>query len=83
MIKRSAVQPKVIIKTISEAQNIVTLAVRIQTQEVLVLQDLWLPKFDKNQCTSQQKRLLFENVKVKYDNIMGTNLLLQAGIKLN
>jgi hypothetical protein len=56
---------------------------KIQVQEVLTLRDLRLPEFDKNRRISQQKALVFDNEKVKYDIILGANFLLKAGIQLN
>jgi hypothetical protein len=51
----------------------------------VTLRDLRLPKFDKNRHISQQKQkaLVFDNDKVKYDIILGTNLFSKTGIKLN
>ena len=56
---------------------------RVQAEEVVILRDLRLPEFDKNRCISQQKALVFDNGKLKYDIILGTNFLLKAGIRLN
>jgi len=44
---------------------------------------LRLPEFDKNRCISQQTALVFDNDKVKYDIILGTNFLSKTGIRLN
>jgi hypothetical protein len=59
-------------------QKITTTAGRVQVQEVVILRYLRLPEFDKNKCISQQKALAFDNDKVKYDIIMGTNFLLKT-----
>jgi hypothetical protein len=83
MIKRSTLPQKVITKTISDTKNITTLAGRVQVQEVVILRDLRLPEFDKNRRISQQKALVFDNDKVKYDIILGTNFLSKTGIRLN
>jgi hypothetical protein len=83
MIKRSALRLKVITKTISETKSITTLAGEVQIQEVVTISDLRLPEFDKNRCISQQKALVFDNDKVKYDIILGTNFLSKTGIRLN
>ena len=83
MIKRSALPQNVVTKTISETKNITTLTGRVQVEEVVILRDLRLPEFDKNRCISQQKALVFDNGKLKYDIILGTNFLLKAGIRLN
>jgi hypothetical protein len=42
-----------------------------------------LPGFDKNRRTSKIEALVFDNDKVKYDIILGSNFLLKTGIKLN
>jgi hypothetical protein len=75
--------PKVTTKTISETQNIVTLAGKIQGQGVKTLRDLSLSEFDKNWCISQQKACVFDKKRVKCNIILGTNFLVKAGIKLN
>jgi hypothetical protein len=52
-------------------------------QEVITMQDLRLPKFNKNRRIIQQKVLVFDNNNVKYDIILGTNFLSKTQIKLN
>jgi hypothetical protein len=52
-------------------------------QEVLMMQDLRLPEFDKNRRINQQKVLVYDNDNVKYNIILGTNFLSKTGIKLN
>jgi hypothetical protein len=47
------------------------------------MQDIRLPKFDKNRCINQQKVLVFDNNNVKYDIILGTKFLSKTGMKLN
>ncbi len=51
-------------------------------QKVVTMQDLRLPKFDKNRHINQQKVLVFDNNNIKYDNILSTNLLSKTGFKL-
>ncbi len=60
-----------------------TLAGYLKTQEVVKMQDIRLPEFDKNRCINQQKVLVFDNNNIKYDIILGTNFLSKTGIKLN
>ena len=48
-----------------------------------MMQDLWLLEFDKNRRINQQKVLVFDNDKVKYDIILNTNLLSKTGFKSN
>ncbi len=52
-------------------------------QEVVTMQDIRLPDFDKNRRINQQKVLVFDNDNVKYNIILGTNFLSKTGIKLN
>ena len=49
----------------------------------MILRDLKFPEFDKNRCISQQKALVLDNDKVKYDVILGTNFLSKAGTIIN
>jgi len=59
-----------------------TLAGHLKTQEVVMMRDLRLPKFNKNRRINQQKVLVFDNNNVKYNIILGTNFLSKTGIKL-
>jgi hypothetical protein len=52
-------------------------------QEVITMQDLILPEFDKNRRINQQKVLMVENDNVKYNIILGINFLSNIGIELN
>jgi hypothetical protein len=52
-------------------------------EEVVRMQDIRLPEFDKNRCINQQKLLVFDNDSIKYYIILGTNFLSKTGIKLN
>jgi hypothetical protein len=83
MIKRSALQKGIITKSIGDTKFVRTLAGCLKTQEVVTMQDIRLPKFDKNRRINQQKVLVFDNNNVKYDIILGTNFLSKTGIKLN
>jgi hypothetical protein len=60
-----------------------TLVGHLKTQEVIMMQDLRLPKFDKNRHINQQKVLVFDNDNFKYNIILSTNFLSKTGIKLN
>jgi hypothetical protein len=60
-----------------------TLAGRLKTQEVLTMQDIRLPEFEKNRHINQQKVQVFDNDSVKYDIILGTNVLSKTGIELH
>ncbi len=55
----------------------------LKVQEVITMQDLKLPKFDKNRRINQQKVLVFDNDNVKYNIILGTNFLSKNEINLS
>jgi hypothetical protein len=82
-IKRSALPKGVITKLLGDTKLVRTLAFCLKMQEVVTMQDVRLPKFDKNRRINQQKVLVFDNDNVKYDIILGTNFLSKTGIKLN
>jgi hypothetical protein len=83
MIKRSALPKCVITKLLGDTKLVRTLSGCLKTQEVIMMRNLRLPKFDKNRRINQQKVLVFDNDNVKYDIILGTNFLSKTGIKLN
>jgi hypothetical protein len=83
MIKRSALPKGIITQLLGVTKLVRTLAGCLEMQEVVTLQDLRLPEFDKNRHINQQKVLVFDNNNVKYDIILGTNLFSKTGIKLN
>jgi hypothetical protein len=60
-----------------------TLVGCLKTQEVITMQVIRLPEFDKIRRINQQKVLVFDNDSIKYDTILGTNFLSKTGIKLN
>jgi len=55
----------------------------LKTQDVIMMRDIRLPEYDENRQINQQKVLVFDNDKVKYDIILGTIFLSKAGIKFN
>jgi hypothetical protein len=79
MIKRSALPNGIITKLLGDTKLVRTLAGHLKTQKVVTMQDLRLAEFDKNRCINQQKVLVFDNENVKYDIILGTNLLSKTG----
>ncbi len=83
MIKRSALPKGIITKLLGDTKLVRTLAGDLRTQEVVTMQDIRLPEFDKNRRINQQKVLVFDKDKDKYDFILGTNFLSKTGIKLN
>jgi hypothetical protein len=82
MIKRSALPKDVIMKSLGDTKLVRTLAGCLKMQEVITMQDVRLPEFDKNWRINQQKVLVFDNNNVKYDIILGTNFPSKTGIKL-
>jgi hypothetical protein len=83
MIKRSPLPKGIITKLLGDTKLVRTLARRLDMQEVVTMQDIRLPEFDKNRRINQQKVLVFDSDNVKYDIILGTNFLSKTGIKLN
>jgi hypothetical protein len=83
MIKRLALPKGIITKLLGDTKLVRTLTGRLKTQEVVMMQDIRLPEFDKNRRINQLKVLVFHNNNVKYDIILGTNFLSKTGIMLN
>ncbi len=65
MIKWSALTKDVITKLLGDTKVARTLAGHIKMQEVITMQDIRLPEFDKNRRINQQKVLVFDNDNVK------------------
>jgi hypothetical protein len=55
MIKRSGLPKGVITKLLGDTKLVRTLAGRLKMQEVVTMQDVRLPEFDKNKHINQQK----------------------------
>ncbi len=83
MIERSVIPIGAITKDTGESKSIRSVAGQLKTQDVITMQDIRLPEFDKNMQINVQKVLVFDNDKVKYHITLGTNFLSNAGIKLN
>jgi hypothetical protein len=83
MIKRSTLPKGIITKLLGDTKLVRSLAGHLEKQEVVTMQDIRLPEFDKNRCINQQKVLVFDNDNVIYDIILGTNVLSKTGTKLN
>jgi hypothetical protein len=83
MIKRSALPKGIITKLLGDTKLMRTLTGCLKVQEVIMMQDIRLPKFDKNRCINQQNVLVFDNDNIKYNIILGTNFLSKTRIKLN
>jgi hypothetical protein len=82
MIKRSALPKGVITKLFGDTKLVRTLAGHLKMQEVITMQDIRLPEFDKNRCQPTMV-LVFDSNNIKYNIILGTNFLYKTGIKLN
>jgi hypothetical protein len=82
MIKRSALPKGIITKLLGDTKLGRTLAGCLKTQEIVMMQDMRLPKFNKNRRINQQKVLVFDNKNVKYNIILGTNFLSKTGMKV-
>jgi hypothetical protein len=54
MIERSALPKGIMTKLLCDTKLVRTLAGCLKTQEVVTMQDLRIPKFDKNWCINQQ-----------------------------
>jgi hypothetical protein len=83
MIKRSALPKGINTKLLGDTKLVRTLAGCLKTQEVITMQDIRLPSFDKNRRINKQKVLVFDNSNIKYNIILGTNFLFKIGIRLN
>jgi hypothetical protein len=84
MIKRSALTKGVVTKLLGDIKLVRALTGCLKTQEVVTIQDIRLQEFDKNRRINQQKVLVFDNNNnIKYNIILGTNVLSKTGLKLN
>jgi hypothetical protein len=83
MIKRSALLKDVVTKLLGNTKLVRLLAGHLKAQEVITMQTIRLPEFDKDRCIDQQKVLVFDKDNVKYDIILGPNFLSKTGKKLN
>ncbi len=81
--KRSALPKGVVTKLLGDTKLVRTLAGRLKMQEVVTMQDIVLPEFDKNRRINQQKVLVFDNNNFKYNIILITHFLSKTGMKLN
>jgi hypothetical protein len=77
MIHRSALPKGIITKLLGDTKLVRTLAGCLKTQEIVMMRDLRLPEHDKNRPINQQKVLVFDNDNIKYDIILGRNLIFQ------
>jgi hypothetical protein len=76
MIKRSALPKGIITKLLGDIKLVRTLAGHLKMQEVITVQDIRFPEFNKNRRINQQKVLVFDNNNAKCNIILGTNSLL-------
>jgi hypothetical protein len=66
IIKRSALPKGVITKFLGDIKLVRALAGCLKMQEVVTMQDLKLPEFNKNRCIKQQKVLVFDNDQIQH-----------------
>jgi hypothetical protein len=64
----------ILTKLLDNSKLVRALADWLKTQEVITMQDLRLPKFDKNRRINRQQVLVFNNNNVKYNIILGSKL---------
>jgi hypothetical protein len=83
MIRRSTLPKGIMTKLLGDTKLVRTLAGHLKTQEVVMMRNLRLPKFDKNRCIIQQKVLVFDKDNIEYNIILGKNFSSKTGIKLN
>jgi hypothetical protein len=83
MFKRSALPKGVITKLLGDTKLVRNLTGRLKMQEVVRMRNLRSPTIDQTRRINQQKVLVFDKDNVKYNIILGTNLLPKTGIKLN
>jgi hypothetical protein len=76
VIKRFVILAEAITKEIGESKTIMILASHLKTQNIITMQEMRLPEFDKRQI-NQQKVLVFDNYNVKYNVILGTIFIRQ------
>jgi hypothetical protein len=67
----------VILKDLSTGKQIMTLSGQVMAQQVVTLNDIRLPEFDKNRQIAQQKALVFDNDNCRYDMILWTIFFLR------
>ena len=83
LIKRSALPKGIVPKELAETKSLKTLAGPVKSTQVVTIQEMRLPEFNKDRKITQQKSLVFDNPNITYDIILGTNYLSKTGIKLN
>lgn len=65
--------PKIIIpQKITKRKILKTLKDPVLSIQVVTLQDIRLPEFDKNMIITKQKAIVFDNPKITYHVILGT-----------
>jgi hypothetical protein len=67
MFKKSALPKCIVTNLLGDTKLMRTLAVCLKAQEVLMVQDVRLPEFDKNRRINQQMVLVFDNDNIKYN----------------
>ena len=83
MIKRSALPKGIITKFLGDTKLVKTLTGHLKMQQVVRMQDLRLPKFNKTGTSNLLMVIVFDNDNVKYNIILSTNLFSKTGFKLS
>ena len=83
LIRKAALPRGAVPLELTSPQPIRTLAGKLQTRSIVLLEGLRLPEFDKNRSVSRQRALIFDNRDCKYDIILGTDFLSKTGIKID
>ncbi len=68
---------------LGDTKLVKTLAGQPKMQQVVTMQDLRLPKFDKTGTSNLLMVIVFDNDNDKQDIILSTNLLSKTGFKSN
>ncbi len=83
MIQRSALPKGIITKYLGDTKLVKTLTGHLKMQQVVTIQDLRLPEFDKTGTSNLLMVIIFDNDNIKYNIILSTNLLSKTGFKSN
>jgi hypothetical protein len=68
---------------LGDTKLVKTLAGHPKMHQVVTMQDLRLPKFDKTGASNLFMVIVFDNDNIKYDIVLRTNLLSKTGFKSN
>lgn len=83
MINKRVVPDMATPKQLKDIKEINTLAGKFSVSEMVRLEDLRLPEFDKNRRIQSQKALIFDRPSSRYDMILGSDFLHKVGIDIS